>query len=327
MPSAALGASMEGPSPSPGNVLATIQNSNWSWQTAQAKKVKGSRRGLASELEQENVPQGQLQQQQQQRPLGENQQQVLQQQQPQHQLSLPSFTNALPQRPSPLCPQQQQQQQQPSPRRFASASRQTLRPTPVAKGTPVKYSPLREKILGTPIRPSPSAQRSLLQDNQHWSSTPFAPSRATCNTILVTGKEEEDTDLRNTPPSSASPLNDGSVCRRLIIPKKRWLQEIFEQEQQQQLIPKKKAGHAENPSSDDLAQPITWEEEGAAAPAPAAAISKPLAQLPQTSRRLSRPLSPPQAWEVAGALVTLRGHPIEEEDQPLNLSLEGSSRA
>jgi len=284
---------------SPSCVLATLQSeNNWAAPATPPKRPKCSRRGLASELEQENLPHS------------------IRHAQPsptlQHTPEPPSFSS-FPQRYSPL-------RQQPSPRRPPPMSKQMqspLRQTPARKGTPLKQSPFREKILGTPIRPSPSAQRSLLQD--HMSSTPV--NHATKKPDAFGVKSSPPADPTSSPPSSSrsppSGDSNSSGGGKALLPKKRWLREIFAQDQHQ---PAK--GERGESASEVLAKPISWDED--------ASSGKP----PSTGA------SPPKPWMMADALVKLRGQVTssparahhahrrlaDDEDQPLNLSLDRSAR-
>jgi hypothetical protein len=311
---------------SPASVLAPIQATNWSLPTTPAKKTKSIRRGLASELEQENMPHDQ---QQQRRPLTVANEASGQ---PENQSQPPPPLRSFPHRFSPLRQPHQSPQRRPAPstRQVQSPLRQIhspLRPTPVAKGTPLKYSPFREKILGTPIRPSQSAQRSLLQD-QH-NSTPISNKKRE-------RQYRSPVNLAATPPSSSSPPSEGSLgglrssegegcVGGRLVPKKRWLKEIFEQEQQQQQSTPVKRSAADGALAEVLARPITWDDEAAPSSMPMPSTMT----LSSPAAANKRPLSPPKSWQVADALVKLRGHINgEEEEQPLNLSMDGpASRA
>ncbi len=330
---AAAAAAAAAPSPSSESrqpVLATLEGRDRQHSTP-AKKHKSTKRGLANELEQENAPQ--LQQQ--------NHQQQQQQQPPQqppypHHIS-PRRLAGIPTRP--LEPQRLMLvHSSPLQHRYhASSSSPSSSPSlrfPVIR-SPVR-SPLRRCIL-----PRSPVRALMRPSNQHHHRSPISSSRSILEERLaMSSPVARRVPLDDGPPSTAmttamtppSPLS--SPARRQVpsspvsrFPKKRWLKEAFQQQQQRSSrregAPKQQPhNHRGNsdcePSSEVLARPIRWgveeEEEVAVHPAPKSLIvaAAALVELKEGGE---------------GGGFKRRADEFDEEDegvddsQPLNLSL------
>ncbi len=277
-------------------ILATLESRQQ--QHCTPTKKPRSKRGLASELEQENVPLLQQQQLQQQQ-----QQQQSQQAPYPHHISPRRLAGEA---TRPL----EAQRLMLNPATASSSPLQSAAYFPVIR-SPVR-SPMRRCILPrspirnlpnrSPLRRSPM-RRSILQERLARSS-PVARRVALDDSVSSAAPTSSPLSSPARPPPQ-SPVK---------FPKKRWLREAFSQQQEQR---RDKRRHESE--SDDLARPIRWGDEPST-----------------TSCSRANPPSP-KSLIVATALVELKGsreavtatsamaEEYEDDSQPLNLSLSSPS--
>lgn len=266
------------------------------------KKPK-SKRGLASELEQENVPS----------PLHQQQQQI---QPPYPHHVSPRRLAGFP--AHPLEPQRLLLQSASSPLRprsppSSSSPRQPSLGFPVIR-SPLRSSPLRRCLLpsSSPMRPSGSdspVRRSLLEERLVMSS-PVA------RRVALDGQEnvQSGSGRETPPPCKKSPLS--SPIRRRVplsprFPKKRWLKKCYYRQHKESC----------NKESDALAEPIRWNEDSLA-PAPKSLIVAAAALVELKGERSRHQWQWHQQQQQQHSDTANVGH---DSNQPLNLSLSATT--
>ena len=198
-----------------------------------------------------------------------------------------------------------------SPRRRSPLTPKQLILSPT-KRVPLSLSPKRLVISSSPQRRVPPSPRRLLHMSPR--RIPISPRRLDMSPLRTAQSSPPRRLLLS--PKRRSPLSSPrrqilSPRRRTLTdrmnPKKRWLQGLFEEEQQKRN------------STEELARPIQWnDDEPSQASAP---------RSPSRSRS-------PTTWHTAATLVELRSSaeasppssssaPVDD-DQPLNLSISSS---